>query len=70
MMEAVRTSETSVYSETSRCYIAEDSNLRSGILFLLCESKTYVGCVLTFVVGFVNTHFPKRVTSVYVWTCF
>jgi hypothetical protein len=28
MMEAVRTSETSVYSETTRRYIPQDSNLQ------------------------------------------
>jgi hypothetical protein len=27
MMEAARTSETSLYSETTRCYIPEDSHL-------------------------------------------
>jgi hypothetical protein len=50
MMEAVRTSETSVYSkETTRCYIPEDSNLyarRREKRNLTCNTENLNGITL------------------------
>jgi hypothetical protein len=48
MMEAVRTSETSVYSnETTRRYVPEGSHLNIKFIFtVLCFELTLMACIL------------------------
>jgi hypothetical protein len=50
MMEAIRTSETSVYFKTTRCYIPEDSKLYDTSVY--CP-RVYVG-LSTLVAGWVS----------------